>query len=49
MNISQSLSSAMQYIFAAVARIFSPSDDAYPMVGVQPFDGDPYEGSQWME
>ena len=32
-----------QYIFEAVIRIFAPSDDAYPIVGVQPFTGDVYK------
>jgi|GEM_PF-256460 hypothetical protein len=38
-NLSQSLSDA-------VARIFSPNDDKYPAVGVQPFEGDPNQKSQ---
>lgn len=28
----------------AIARIFSPSDDAYPSVGVQPYSGEPFHG-----
>jgi hypothetical protein len=35
-----------QYISGAVARIFSPNDDKYPDVGIQPFEGDPYQQSQ---
>jgi hypothetical protein len=29
------------YISGAVTRIFSPTDDNYPVTGVQPFEGDP--------
>jgi len=42
MNISKILSNISQYISEAVARIFGPSDDEYPAVGVQPFDCQPY-------
>ena len=31
-----------QYIVEAVAEVFSPNDDNYPSIGVQPFDGEPY-------
>lgn len=47
MKVSQMLDSLVQYFSDAIARIFGPSDDAYPEVGVQPFDGEPY--SQWVE
>lgn len=30
-----------QYFVDPIARIFGPSDDNYPAIGVQPFDGDP--------
>ncbi|MBD1861632.1 MULTISPECIES: hypothetical protein [Trichocoleus] len=30
----------IQFIFGAVNRIFSPTDDEYPATGVQPFEGD---------
>lgn len=33
----------INYILGAVRRIFSPSDDNYPTIGVQPFTGDPAE------
>ena len=33
-----------QYISEAVMRIFAPNDDAYPLIGVQPFTGDIYHG-----
>ncbi|AFZ31817.1 hypothetical protein Glo7428_3333 [Gloeocapsa sp. PCC 7428] len=31
----------VQYIWEAVSRIFSPSEDRYPTTGVQPFEGEP--------
>ena len=45
MNIVKLLQDAIRYIAEAAARIFSPNDDEYPRVGVQPFEGEPYEGS----
>ncbi len=33
----------IQYITEAFARIFSPNDDQYPEIGVQPFEGEPYQ------
>jgi hypothetical protein len=32
----------VQYFAEAVGRIFSPDDNSYPAIGVQPFDGDVY-------
>lgn len=49
MNFSKSMSDAIEYLMAAFARIFAPTDDAYPLIGVQPFEGDPYKGSRWAE
>lgn len=43
MRISKMLDSVIQYISEGVTRIFSPSDDAYPAVGVQPFSGEPFK------
>jgi hypothetical protein len=42
MGIYRLFDSISQYISEAVARIFGPSDDAYPVTGVQPFSGDPF-------
>ena len=42
MAISRILASITQYIFEAM-RIFSPNDDAYPIIGIQPFTGEPYK------
>ena len=47
MRIPKMIDSLVQYFSDAIARIFGPSDDAYPDVGVQPFEGDPY--SEWVE
>jgi hypothetical protein len=43
MGISRMMDSAVRYIIEAMTRIFGPSDDAYPAIGVQPFTGEPYE------
>ena len=45
MFISKMLSNITQYISEAVMRILAPSDDAYPLSGVQPFSGEIYKGS----
>ena len=42
-NTSELFSQAVAQIVEGVARIFSPNDDEYPSVGLQPFDGDPYQ------
>lgn len=41
MSIPKFIENAIQYVSEAVTRIFGPSDDAYPNIGVQPFDGEP--------
>ncbi|MFB2921852.1 MULTISPECIES: hypothetical protein [Aerosakkonema] len=40
MSIYKVFDSVTQFFSEAVARIFGPTDDAYPQTGVQPFDGD---------
>lgn len=42
MGIYRLFDSVVQYISEAAARIFGPTDDAYPATGVQPFSGEPY-------
>jgi hypothetical protein len=42
MGIYQFLEGITQYISGAVVRIFGPTDDAYPITGVQPFSGEPF-------
>ena len=49
MNIFKSIEEAVVYISGAIRRIFGPSDDMYPMVGVSPFEGDVYQGSNWSD
>lgn len=46
MGISRMIDSVAQYILEAVTRIFSPSDDAYPAIGIQPFAGKPFKQRQ---
>ncbi|MBD1831853.1 hypothetical protein H6F61_03910 [Cyanobacteria bacterium FACHB-472] len=41
MGITRMMDSITQYFSEAIACIFGPSDDAYPVTGVQPFSGDP--------
>jgi len=43
MNISKIIADVSEYISVAFARIFGPNDDQYPEVGVQPFEGEPYQ------
>lgn len=42
----KALQNLVQYITEGFARIFSPSEDEYPEVGVQPFDSEPYSPSE---
>ncbi|MEO0947806.1 MAG: hypothetical protein AAFY11_06635 [Cyanobacteria bacterium J06641_5] len=44
MNIKQLWNDVNRYLWEAAARIFSPIDDNYPMVGVQPFEGEIVRG-----
>lgn len=43
MGISRTINSIVQYISEAVTRIFGPNDDAYPVIGIQPFAGEPFK------
>ncbi|AFZ15253.1 hypothetical protein Cri9333_4471 [Crinalium epipsammum PCC 9333] len=43
MGITRWLESITQYLSKSVVRIFSPTDDAYPTIGVQPFEGERYK------
>lgn len=49
MNISKMLSDMLGYISEAAARVFSPFDDKYPAIGVQPFEGEPYKEHVWAD
>ena len=35
-----------QYLFDGVSRLFKATDDDYPEIGVQPFSGEPCDGSK---
>jgi hypothetical protein len=43
MTITNFLQNFVQYLTEAFARIFGPNDDEYPNIGIQPFEGEPYE------
>ncbi|MBE9234017.1 nicotinate phosphoribosyltransferase [Cuspidothrix issatschenkoi LEGE 03284] len=43
MAISKSFASMAQFISEAFMRIFTPANDAYPVIGVQPFTGKIYK------
>lgn len=50
MDFSKTIESITQYFSGALARIFGPTDDEYPVTGVQPFEGEPYkeeESADW--
>lgn len=42
MNVPRIFDSVIQYFSEAIARIFGPNQDSYPVTGVQPFDGEPF-------
>jgi hypothetical protein len=41
-NLSYVFAEVMVYFAEAIGRIFSPDDNSYPTIGVQPFEGDVY-------
>ena len=43
MKIFQGLQNIFQYLADGVAKLFKPSDDDYPEIGVQPFEGESYD------
>jgi len=47
MNIFKMTADVLQYLSEGVARLFSPLNDQYPNIGVQPFEGEPL--SEWVE
>ena len=47
MNIMQALERMIVYVSEGAARIFSPSQDTYPTIGVHPFEGMPNKGGEW--
>ena len=44
MKLFNWLQQLVQYLGKGVARLLSAGDDDYPEVGIQPFEGEPYEG-----
>lgn len=49
MRLNKIFDGVLQYFLEAFARIFGPSDDSYPMVGTQPYSGDPFrdDADEW--
>ena len=45
MKIFQWLQNIFQYLGNGVSRLFQPTNDDYPEIGVQPFEGEPYDES----
>lgn len=46
MYIGKMLHDFVQYLAEAFARIFGPTDDEYPEIGIQPFEGEPYQAKE---
>ncbi len=40
-SLTEAIQHLLQNLIKPVMRIFSPTDDDYPDVGVQPYEGDP--------
>ncbi|MDJ0903816.1 MAG: isochorismate synthase [Xenococcus sp. MO_188.B8] len=49
MKIFQWLQNIVQYLANGVSQLFKPSDDDYPEIGVQPFEGEPYDENKQNE
>ncbi|MFE1745398.1 hypothetical protein [Coleofasciculus sp. H7-2] len=50
MSLTRMFENIIQYFSGAIARIFGPSDDEYPLTGVQPFTGESFKehpGEDW--
>ncbi|MFB6276790.1 MAG: hypothetical protein ABEI32_11695 [Halothece sp.] len=45
MNLMTMMNDMASFLGEAIARIFSPNDDAYPNVGVQPYSGEVFHGN----
>lgn len=45
MKVANFLQNLVQYITEGFAKIFGPTHDEYPDVGVQPFEGEPYKNN----
>lgn len=42
MVVEKTIKNIIQYITEGFTRIFSPNEDQYPAIGVQPFEGTIY-------
>ena len=49
MVVSTTVKNIIQYITEAFLRIFSPTDDHYPAIGVQPFEGTIYNSDSRLD
>lgn len=50
MIVNRTLKDMIQYLTEAFVRIFSPNNDEYPAIGLQPFEGEiyiPHSGTDW--
>lgn len=48
MIIAKTIKGVFQYITEGFVRIFSPAEDQYPAIGVQPYEGTIYNSdSRW--
>jgi hypothetical protein len=45
MNLINMLRDGVQYIVEGFLRIFSPDRDEYPVIGLQPFEGEVYDSN----
>lgn len=41
LRLTEWLNEWSEWVTVSTARLFSPTDDAYPAIGVQPFSGEP--------
>jgi hypothetical protein len=45
-SIGDATQQVVRYILSGFTRIFSPTKDDYPNVGIQPFEGEPADDKQ---
>lgn len=46
MSLPNVIDNVTSFISEAIVRIFGPTDDQYPVIGVQPFEGEPSKNSR---
>lgn len=49
MIIGKTVQNIFQYITEGFIRIFSPAEDAYPVIGVQPYEGTIYNSNSSLD